>query len=139
VKRAERCLDGFSEKRGSVDALFAYFRARELCRDVAKGVQLVSGELVSLLEGVQWAQPIHEQHGACSKSLVEGLTALMPIIKLSARLDKNLLGAVEVLARVKVLTAERPNKYLKLYKKLIPKLRDATIKQIRYLGTGIEL
>jgi len=108
VKRIERCLDGFSEKRISVDALLAYFRVRELCRSVAEGVRVVFEEIARLLEGAQWIQPIHEQHDVCPKRLVEGLTALMPGIKLPARLNKDLLGAVEALARVKVLTAEKP-------------------------------
>jgi len=132
VKRVERCLDGFSEKRSSMDVLLAYFRARELCRDVVKGVQLVSRDLASLLEDIQWTQPIYEHHDVCSKSLVEGLTALIPGIKLPVRHNKDLLGAVEALARVKVLATEKPDKYLKLYRKLTPKLRDTTIKQIRY-------
>jgi len=128
----ERCLDGFSEKRDFVDALLAYFKVRELCRNVAEVVHFILGEIARLLEGVQWIQPVHEQHDICPKSLVEGLTAVMPGTKLSARFDKNLLGAVEALARVKVLTAEKPNRYLKLYRRLIPKLRNITIKQIRY-------
>jgi len=126
----EKCLD-ILNSRGDIDMLFIVFKTKYVHRNSINVINRINQVLSNLIKYAQGLQLIYESHEQYIANVMEILSnsVISYGLNVSRNHNKQLLGIVEVLTRVKLsVEKESPPKW-STYRRYISMLKGVKLKQ----------